>query len=312
MLSRNRSMCGVRPYVRATTNPDAASWVKDFLAPWVDRSYPRPAKSGELRWFIRREGEVEWVDGGTPDAKSVTFVRASVYDNRLLLAKDPAYLANLKALPLVDRRRLLDGDWDIMPEGGKVFNKGWFELVAAAPAGGVECRFWDLAATEKELNKPDPDYTAGVKIRRVDGVYYVLDCIAVQAGPAEVDRLIKNTGLQDAAAARSTGTRYRLRWEREGGASGKRDNLRLTQMLAGLDARGVPPEGDKLVRAKALSAQAEAGNVKLVIGGWNEEWLRHMHHQPEWPHDDIMDASSGAFNDLTGQYYAPSAYAGTV
>src|SRR5205085_1689527 len=27
MLSRNRSTCGVRPYVRATTNPDAGSWV---------------------------------------------------------------------------------------------------------------------------------------------------------------------------------------------------------------------------------------------------------------------------------------------
>jgi hypothetical protein len=23
-----------------------------------------------------------------------------------------------------------------------------------------------------------------------------------------------------------------------------------------------------------------------------------MHHQPDWPHDDIMDASVGAFNDL--------------
>ena len=26
MLSRNRSTCGVRPYIRATTNPDADSW----------------------------------------------------------------------------------------------------------------------------------------------------------------------------------------------------------------------------------------------------------------------------------------------
>jgi hypothetical protein len=36
MLSRNRSMCGVRPYVRATTNPDADSWVATFIA-LVDR-----------------------------------------------------------------------------------------------------------------------------------------------------------------------------------------------------------------------------------------------------------------------------------
>lgn len=28
MLSRNRSTCGVKPYIRATCNPDADSWVK--------------------------------------------------------------------------------------------------------------------------------------------------------------------------------------------------------------------------------------------------------------------------------------------
>ena len=32
MLSRNRSTCGVRPYIRATTNPDADSWVAEFIA----------------------------------------------------------------------------------------------------------------------------------------------------------------------------------------------------------------------------------------------------------------------------------------
>jgi hypothetical protein len=32
MTSRNRSTCGVRPYIRATCNPDADSWVADFLA----------------------------------------------------------------------------------------------------------------------------------------------------------------------------------------------------------------------------------------------------------------------------------------
>ena len=35
MLSRNRSTCGVKPYIRATTNPDADSWVADFLSWWM-------------------------------------------------------------------------------------------------------------------------------------------------------------------------------------------------------------------------------------------------------------------------------------
>jgi len=37
----------------------------------------------------------------------------------------------------------------------------------------------------------------------------------------------------------------------------------------------------------------------LVGGTWVEGWLRHMHGQPDLPHDDIMDASAGAFNALT-------------
>lgn len=126
LLSRNRSTCGVQPYVRATTNPDAGSWVKKFLAPWIDRTYPDPARSGEIRWFVRINGVIHWAR--TPEEikqrfgdqelpKSCTFIRASVYDNRVLLEKDPGYLANLRALPPVERARLLDGDWDVRNEG---------------------------------------------------------------------------------------------------------------------------------------------------------------------------------------------------
>lgn len=117
MLSRNRSTCGIRPYIRCTTNPDPG-WVKRLLAPWVDREFGGPrAASGELRWFVRESGEIKWVPEGTPDAKSLTFVRASIYDNKVLLRTNPEYLANLKALPPVERARLLDGDWDVKREG---------------------------------------------------------------------------------------------------------------------------------------------------------------------------------------------------
>ncbi len=37
MFSRNRSVSGVRPYIRATCNPDADSWVADLLAWWMKR-----------------------------------------------------------------------------------------------------------------------------------------------------------------------------------------------------------------------------------------------------------------------------------
>ena len=125
LLSRNRSTCGVRPYIRATTNPDASSWVKRFLAPWVDRKFPDPAVSGEIRWFVRENGRILWARtrGELVEQyprqlpKSCTFIRATVYDNADLLRLDPGYLANLMALPPVERARLLDGNWDVKNDG---------------------------------------------------------------------------------------------------------------------------------------------------------------------------------------------------
>lgn len=115
-LSRGRSTCGVRPYVRATTNPDPG-WVKSFLAPWVDKDFTPRAESGEVRRFVRDAGQLRWVPAGHPDSKSLSFIRASVYDNRILLKRNPEYLASLKALLPVERARLLDGDWDVRREG---------------------------------------------------------------------------------------------------------------------------------------------------------------------------------------------------
>ncbi len=117
LLSRNRSMSGVKPVVRATCNP-APGWVKAFLAPWLDKGYPHPALSGEVRWFVRENGQILWVDEGHRDEdgqppKSVTFIRSTIHDNQALLAVNPEYLTNLKSLPLVEQARLLHGDWDV-------------------------------------------------------------------------------------------------------------------------------------------------------------------------------------------------------
>ncbi len=117
LLSRNRSTCGIRPYVRATCNPDPG-WVKTLLSPWVDDYFRGTrAKSGEILWFIRVDGKIQWCDRTEPDAKSLTFIRASIYDNPILLKINPEYIATLKALPPVERARLLEGDWNVRREG---------------------------------------------------------------------------------------------------------------------------------------------------------------------------------------------------
>ena len=102
MLSRNRSECGVRPYMRATCNPDPDSWVAEFIGWWIDPAtgYAIPERSGKLRWFIRRGDDFVWADsrdevlakvpGANPvEAKSLTFVPAKLEDNKILETANP-------------------------------------------------------------------------------------------------------------------------------------------------------------------------------------------------------------------------------
>lgn len=150
MLSRNRSACGVRPYVRATCNPDARSWVAGFISWWIDQDtgFAIPERSGVLRWMARLGRDIHWFDSrGEAIAfllskdidqtlaeampKSVTFIPATVDDNAILMAKDPGYKANLLALPKFDRERLYAGNWKERPETGEFpfswFDNKWFE-----------------------------------------------------------------------------------------------------------------------------------------------------------------------------------------
>jgi predicted phage terminase large subunit-like protein len=310
MFARNRSMCGIEPYIRATCNPDPDSWLAKFLSWWInpETGYPIIEREGRLRWFVRPEDELVWGDSKAevetkfPDlqAKSVTFIHSSVYDNPALLKRNPGYLASLMALPEIDKLRLLYGNWKARLGAGKLFNRDWYGIDRAAPAGGIVCRFWDFAATEKKTRGDDPDYTASVKIRMLRGRYWIEDCTAEQLGPADGERQFMNIVAQDWYAAARDRVDYLARWEVEPGSAGKREALRLVQMLSermpGINALGIPSQGDKIQRAKALAAQSQAGNVRLAAGAWNDRWLTHMHNQPETRHDDIMDASAGAFN----------------
>ncbi len=312
LLTRNRSTCGVPPYIRATTNPDADSWVAKLIEWWIDEKtgLPIPERAGVLRWFVRVNEVLEWADDpeGLRDRfpqsvpKSLTFIPAKLSDNKILMAADPGYLANLLAQPLVERERLLGGNWKVKPAAGKIFNRTWFNsLPSAPPTGGVCCLFVDFAATEKQLGSDDPDFSAACLMQKPgDGRFIIHFVDAVQAGPAEGEKWFVRVLRRAQEIAKSLGCRLVIRWEIEPGSAGKRENARMIQACAGLDAKGVGTQGQsKLVRSRGLAVQAEAGNVWLVPGPWVEGFVTEMHGMPDSPHDDKHDAAAGAFNGLT-------------
>jgi len=52
---------------------------------------------------------------------------------------------------------------------------------------------------------------------------------------------------------------------------------------------------------KPVSAQCEAGNVKLMRGLWNDDFLRVLENFPAGRHDDEVDALSGAYEQIGGR-----------
>lgn len=310
MFSRNRSTCGVKPYMRFTFNPDADSWVKIFFAPWVSEDWPEEdrAQSGEIRYFIIENDEQVWLpkDGTYPNeeypfAKSITFIEADIHDNPKLLEKDPGYLANLHALPLVERERLLNKNWKIRAEGGNKFKKHWFPILEYIP-DDIEkiMRFWDFAATEEipaNSQRDGPDYTASVKAgRRRAGAYpryVILDATWDRKSPGKVEELVKNTAMQD-------GRECEVFFEEEGGASGKTNTFNYkTKVLEGFVSHGIRSTGSKELRAHIASSQAEAGNIGILKACWNDGYFGFLEPFPSAKvHDDPVDATSGVMQQL--------------
>lgn len=137
MVSRNRSTCGVEPYIRATCNPDCDSWVAKLIEWWIDQNtgLAIPERAGAVRWFVRVGDDLVWADDPLDlvnyvdpvenrpiPPKSLTFIPSLLSDNKALLRADPRYMANLLALPLVERERLLRGNWKIRWSGQKFFD----------------------------------------------------------------------------------------------------------------------------------------------------------------------------------------------
>lgn len=315
MLSRNRSTSGVRPYVRATCNPDPDSWVAKFIAWWIDQDtgYAIPERSGVIRYFIRRNNEIIWAD--SPEAltdqypgaqpKSCTFIASSFQDNKLGLERDPGYLANLEALPTVERERLKMGNWKVKPAAGDYFKKSYFPIVDAAPALGQRIRYWDRAATEPSESNPDPDWTAGVRAcLAADGYVYIEHVERFRGTPGKVAKRVRATADQD-------GRTITVGIEQDPGQAGKFEAETYVSLLAGFVVFTVPPQGDKETRATPASTAAEHGRIRLVRGSWNDAFLDELESFPKGAHDDQVDGLSGAYNQLIGNPRIPFEFQST-
>lgn len=309
MLSRNRTTCGVKPYVRATCNPDVDSWVADFIAWWINQEtgYPIPERSGQVRYMCVLNDTIYWADNSEEltekydvspeECKTVTFIASRLEDNKILMESDPGYLANLKAMTEVDMERLLYGNWKIKASAGSFFKRtqvGKF-LVKTPDDLVAVCRAWDLAATDKDEND-NAAYTAGVLMgKRKDGRFVILDVINQQLKAGDVRVLVSKTAMIDKVKYPNV----RVRLPQDPGQAGKEQAQSYMTMLAGYDVVIKPESGDKATRAEPMAAQWQHGNFDIVVGEWNEAYFNQLESFPDSKFKDMVDASSSAFGEIT-------------
>lgn len=176
------------------------------------------------------------------------------------------------------------------PRDGEMFKRQWFSIVQALPSGCRFMRYWDKAGSAGK-----GAYSAGVLMAvSPDGRYFVVNVVRGQWSAGQREVVILQTAHLDQQRYREVAI-----WvEQEPGSGGKESAENTVRNLAGFTARAEPVHGDKELRAGPLAAQAEVGNVSLLLGDWNETYLEELVSFPNGTYKDQVDASSGAFNKL--------------
>ncbi len=325
LVSRLRSTCGIKPYLRASCNPDPDSFVAELVAWWIgEDGYPIAERSGVLRWFVRVDDAIHWYDSedegkhAHPDSEplSFTFIASRLADNRILVEKDPSYRAKLLALGRVERARLLGdekrgGNWKVRASAGMVFRRADFRLADHPPSHLIQTvRFWDKASSAPTAKHPNPDWTRGPRVSLCEGgLLWIDDLQSLQGRPNDVLALMRKTGEHDTIAV-TIGL-----WQDTGGA-GVVDVDVTADALAGFavekvssfaaDTTGISESSHRSSKPKRAFAGAwapwvEKGRVYVKRAPWTEELLNECDGFPDARFDDIVDGISGAFQVLVGQ-----------
>jgi predicted phage terminase large subunit-like protein len=131
-------------------------------------------------------------------------------------------------------------------------------------------------------------------VRHYQHGYFITDVKRGRWSPGEAEQKIIATAEADGKAC----------WQslpQDPGQAGKSQKRYLANLLSGYRVHFSPESGSKEDRARPWAAQAEAGNVHLVRGPWNEELICELTVFPNSTFKDQADAGSRAFAYLTSK-----------
>ena len=181
-----------------------------------------------------------------------------------------------------------------VPFGGAMFDTDQMITITELPRGKIEwVRFWDKGGTAG-----GGDYTSGVKMGKYQNprtkkfLYIIADVRRGQWASHTREEVIRRTTELD-------GPNVKVFVEQEPGSGGKESAENTIDNLAGYRVWADRPSGRKEFRADPLSVQVNRGNVVLLTGVWNADFIDEFKFFPNSKYDDQVDSASGAFSKLT-------------
>lgn len=304
IMSRLRSEAKDKSKMRMTCNPAGkghwlTQWLEWYLLP---SGLPDPERCGKVRWFTMQGSEMIWgntaeeVQEQVPGCKPLTFsfVSATVYDNPVLMERQPEYVSWLEGQEREDKEALLYGNWYVTKQSEGYFKRKWVQLKDDPPFTGRRVRGFDLAGSiVDEVNK-DPDYTATVLMsKNREGNYCIEHAHHFRDRFHTVEEYIMNLSDTD-----PDDIVYVL--PVDAGAAGKAYAAGLQKKLAekGRTCKLFPHSTKaKLIRFRPLASVCEGGFVCAVAAEWNDWFFDELEAfvGDGKTHDDALDAAVVAF-----------------
>lgn len=176
------------------------------------------------------------------------------------------------------------------PKDGGTFKPANIQIIDALPHGIKWIRGWDLASTTKKTS----DYTSSTKLGIKDGVTYIAEVHRFKGTPDEVENTITQKANLD-------GRDVLISLPQDPGQAGVYQKNALSRALSGYTFEFTPESGDKQTRASPFASQVNVGNVKMLRGEWNDEFIKEMQMFPNGKHDDMIDSTSRAYNKASSK-----------
>ena len=176
------------------------------------------------------------------------------------------------------------------PKDGGTFKPANIQIIDALPSGIKWIRGWDLASTTKKTS----DYTSSTKLGIKDGITYIAEVHRFKGSPDEVEATIKQKAQLDGYDTITS-------LPQDPGQAGVYQKAALSRALTGFSFEFTPESGDKQTRASPFASQVNVGNVRMLRGEWNDEFIKEMQLFPNGTHDDMIDSTSRAYNKAAGK-----------